>query len=56
MLLDAEVRIKLLELCLSTHKGCFMPDSTFVVKLALIIVMRISSADFVAESILGTQI
>ena len=31
--------IKLLEVCLSTHKGWFMSDSFFVVKLALIKIM-----------------
>ena len=30
---------KLLEVCLTTHKGCFMSDSSFVVKLALIKIM-----------------
>ena len=33
------VGIKLLEVCLTTHKGCFMSDSSFVVKLALIKIM-----------------
>ena len=29
----ARMGIKLLEVCLSIHKGCFMSDSSFVVKL-----------------------
>ena len=36
MLLAARVGIKLLEVCLTIHKGYFMFDSSFVVKLALI--------------------
>ena len=35
----ARVGIKLLEVCLSIHKGCFMSDSSFVVKLVLTKIM-----------------
>ena len=40
MLLAAHTGIKLLEVRLSTHKGCFMSDSSFVVKLALIKIVK----------------
>ena len=32
--------IKLLEVCFSIHKGCFISDSSFVVKLALIVMLK----------------
>ena len=39
MLLAARRGIKLSMVCLSIYKGCFMSDSSFVVKLALIKIM-----------------
>ena len=35
----ARMGIKLLEVCLSIHKGCFISDSSFVVKLVLTKIM-----------------
>ena len=52
MLLAAGMGIKLLEVCLSIHKGCFMSDS-FVMKLVLIkIVMKPAKSHYIPSAAL----